>query len=128
MTETLAVGRPTRRPANRACPARSWLLSLARDHQPRHRPWLGAGRMGGPSATGDLQQGHLTQTGLAVSDRPPKISSGLPICGGEDRGSQFIGVPQSDQVPAGNDHGFDTKSFAGQLLLKLQREEAVVLA
>jgi NAD(P)-dependent dehydrogenase (short-subunit alcohol dehydrogenase family) len=33
-------------------------------------------RMGGPSATDDLEQGHLTQTWLAVSDSPDAIRSG----------------------------------------------------
>ena len=33
-------------------------------------------RMGGPSATDDLEQGHLTQTWLAVSDSPGAIRSG----------------------------------------------------
>jgi hypothetical protein len=32
--------------------------------------------MGGPSATDDLEQGHLTQTWLAVSDSPDAIRSG----------------------------------------------------
>jgi NAD(P)-dependent dehydrogenase (short-subunit alcohol dehydrogenase family) len=33
-------------------------------------------RMGGPSAADDLEQGHLTQTWLAVSDSPDAIRSG----------------------------------------------------
>ena len=33
-------------------------------------------RMGGPSATDDLEQGHLTQTWLAVSDSPDALRSG----------------------------------------------------
>jgi NAD(P)-dependent dehydrogenase (short-subunit alcohol dehydrogenase family) len=33
-------------------------------------------RMGGPSATDDLEQGHLTQTWLAVSDSPDVTRSG----------------------------------------------------
>ena len=33
-------------------------------------------RMGGPSATDDLEQGHLTQTWLAVNDSPDAIRSG----------------------------------------------------
>ena len=32
--------------------------------------------MGGPSAIDDLEQGHLTQTWLAVSDSPDAIRSG----------------------------------------------------
>lgn len=33
-------------------------------------------RMGGPAATGDLEQGHLTQTWLAVSDDPAALETG----------------------------------------------------
>lgn len=32
--------------------------------------------MGGPSATDDLEQGHLTQTWLAVSDSPDATRTG----------------------------------------------------
>lgn len=47
---------------------------------------------------------------------------------GEDCGSQFAGMAECDQVPPGNDHWLEAQSFAGELLLKLQREEAVVVA
>jgi NAD(P)-dependent dehydrogenase (short-subunit alcohol dehydrogenase family) len=37
--------------------------------------WV-ATKMGGPNATDDLEQGHLTQTWLAVSDDPAALTSG----------------------------------------------------
>jgi hypothetical protein len=38
---------------------------------------------------------------------------------GEDGGSQFVAVAERDQVPTGNDDGFDTETHTGQLLLEL---------
>jgi NAD(P)-dependent dehydrogenase (short-subunit alcohol dehydrogenase family) len=52
--------------------ARRWpdVLSNAVD------PGWVATKMGGPNATDDLEQGHLTQTWLAVSDDPAALTSG----------------------------------------------------
>lgn len=52
--------------------ARRWKDTISHAVDPGWVPT----RMGGPSATDDLEQGHLTQTWLAVSDDPEALRSG----------------------------------------------------
>ena len=52
--------------------ARRWPRAISHAVDPGWVPT----RMGGPSASGDLEQGHLTQTWLATSDDPAARRSG----------------------------------------------------
>ena len=45
---------------------------------------------------------------------------------GQDGGRELTGLAKRDKMAAGEDHGFDAKSFAGQVLLELEWEEAVI--
>jgi hypothetical protein len=67
----------------------------------------------------DLPARRWSSPSRTRCQRTTSVSSRLTAGGGEDRGREFVGLTERDQVPTRTDDGFDAKSRAGQLLLKL---------